>query len=1567
MKNLLLIILLQFPILLFSQQWAQSISENSIKKGEPTFYEVQKAFNDYYNPLGVTQGKMEINGKMEKIPGWKQYKRWEWFWEMRVNPTTGEFPSGEVYDNYFKQRASKSAKTTIGNWTSMGPKSSTGGYAGIGRINCVAFHPSDKNIFWVGAPSGGLWKTTDGGLNWTVLTDKNTVLGVSDIVIPSDYATSKTIYIATGDKDGGSMWSLSGGGSSDNSSIGVLKSTDDGTTWVTTGLTYTVSQGYRIGRLLVHPTNDNILFAATSEGIKKTADGGVSWTTAYSYSRQYYRDGIIDMEFKPGDPSVMYASTKEWGLAPKILMSSNTGSTWATIQDFAEADYRVEIAVTPDDPDYIYALIANENSGLSGIYRSLDGGTSFVQLVDGDDTDKGYLGYYSDGSGGNKGQGGYDLCIAASPSDKNVVLVGGINTWKTTDGGTNWNICNMWTSYNGYNFTGAPVVHADKHALAYRTDGTLFEGNDGGIYKSTDDGLSWTDISNNLVISQIYRLGVAQTDADMVVNGLQDNGSKIVDGGIWTDVTGGDGMECIIDYSDKNIQYSTYVHGEIYRTTDLWANYTTISNNISINPIDEGSGAWVTPYILDKNNSSIIYVGYADVWKSTDKGDSFIKISTINATEDLRSMAIAPSNSNYLYVGEQTKLWKTTNGGTAWSDITGTLPITDNNITYIAVKGDDPLTVWVTMGGYNTQSVYETTNGGTTWSNISTGLPSLPAMTIVQNTSVTSKVHLYVGTDVGVYFKNGSENWVLFSEGLPNVVVTELEIYYDAVAANSKLRAATFGRGLWESDLYKDPTVAPVANFSASSTTIQVGGTITFTDISENEPTSWAWTFTGGTPSTSTDNNAQVTYSTEGTYDVVLTVSNEIGNDTETKVGYITVNPPITPVAAFKANTTAPYVGQEVSFTDASTNVPTSWLWTMPGATPSTSTEQNPSVTYSAVGTYDVSLEATNSTGSNTDVKVGYISVKETTAFPEPSNVVATALKHDVTLNWDIPIAETIMEEGFEGTWPPTDWLVKHSTTIDGTQVDPTGTTWVHCDASTFGDGGEIYIHTGTYSAALGYDAPQFNWLISPEMVPMASTKLSFWLWYLNDISQNFITKFHVMVFNEGVWSSLVDFGSSSANNEYAKPVVTSLAAYANKTIKLAFVYEYNDGYQLAIDDVFVGTTVGGYEVYRDAELVTTINDSTQTEYSDMGLDAGSYDYYLKAFYTNPEGISIESNHASVNVYGIANASFIAAPTSGALPLEVVFTNTSENADAFEWNFGDGNSSTDKNSIHIYSEKGIYTVSLTASNAENSDTEVKTDYINVSLAPAVAKFSASPSTGVFPLEVTFTNNSENATNYNWTFGDTGTSSEQSPVHTYNEAGDYTVSLAVWNSDFQDTLTKANYISVVWPTPVADFDAAPITGVDPLTVEFTDKSENAQTWQWDFGDGTNSIDQSPSHTFLKGTYSISLLITNPTGNNSIEKQNLIVVDPNSLPESYKHKLKVFPNPASDFIAIELLNENYKEVEIELYDSQGKLVDTFIPNISELIKHQINIGSMQAGSYVLRIKIDADILVMSIIKE
>ncbi len=783
--------------LLFGQQLTPiSILKQNNLSSTSNFYQIQKAMEDYWDSKSLFKiGIADEDGEDGGAPGWSLYKRWEYYWEQRINTQTGEFPKTNSVIEYEKYKQSKNSLNKLStyneSWSNLGTNSSDGGYAGIGRINCIAFHPTDNNTFWVGSPSGGIWKTTDGGADWIILNNDQLVLGVSAIAIPSDYASTNTIYIATGDRDGGSLWSLGGGNAADNVSIGVLKSTDGGATWNTTGLSYSEDLGKSIYSLRIDPTDNSILFAATSDGIYKSTNSGASWNikTANVWG---------DIEFKPGDHNIMYASSIPYG-GTYINRSTNNGESWSFGSAIATNGRRGEIAVSPNDPTVVYLLAANSAGGVNGVYKSMDSGVSFTKVNNNSGTQPGMLGYYTDGSGDSSGQGSYDLCIAVDPSDVNTVFIGGITTWKSTDGGVNWSAINNWVSSATYNKSGVAVVHADKHSLIYQNSSTLFEGCDGGIYKTTNGGTSYTDLTNGMIISQIYRIGVSQTNTTTILTGLQDNGSKLYNAGFWSDVTGGDGMECIVDYSNTNYMYATYVKGEIYRSTNGGASFpTTISANI---PGGQPTGAWVTPYVIDQNNSSTLFAGYNKVWKTTDRGNSWTSASQqLSAAAKIRSLAIAPSNSNVLYAADQTHMWKTTDGGaTNWSTLT--LPSTSTSVTYIAVKNDDPNTLWITYGGYiDSSKVYQSTDGGGSWTNISTGLPNLPVLCIVHYKVSSNRIVLFVGTDIGVLVKDGLNDWVPFSNGLPNVVVSELEILYSG-GGNDKLRAGTFGRGLWETNI----------------------------------------------------------------------------------------------------------------------------------------------------------------------------------------------------------------------------------------------------------------------------------------------------------------------------------------------------------------------------------------------------------------------------------------------------------------------------------------------------------------------------------------------------------------------------------------------------------------------------------------------------------------------------------------------------------------------------------------------------------------------------------------------
>lgn len=728
---------------LISQPWIRD-EDNA----QPNFYKIQQQFETYWKDRPV-----------ERSSGYKPFRRWEWYWQYRVLPDGSFPPSGLVQQEFNKYLRNQKVKQSVrlpANWQSIGPSTSAGGYAGHGRVNTIAFDPITDQKIYVGTAGGGFWKTSDGGTTWTTTTDALGSLGVSAIVV--DYSNPDIIYIGTGDGDAG-----------DNYSIGILKSTDGGATFSPTGLNWSTSSNYLIRRIVMDPSDPNVLLAATSNGIYKTTNGGTTWA-------QKLTGNFYDLEANPHNNSNTYLATK----SNKVYISYNQGENWVNNYTISNSN-RLALTVTPADSNFIYVLSSRaDSSQYNGLFKSVNGGNTFVLTS----STPNILGWNSNGVGSG-GQGWYDLALIASPTNANTVYVGGINTWKSTNGGASWTLVNHWAGASG-----VQTVHADKHVLAFR--GTvLWEGNDGGVYRSTNNGASWTNKTNGIVHSQMYRLGVSQSDGK-VITGLQDNGTKLFNGTNWIDVLGGDGMECIIHQNDKKLYYGESYYGDIYRTMNSGSSFGSINDHIGIN-----SGAWITPYILDPSNNNTLLIGFDTVYISKDRGDSLNFISTFNIG-NLTYLAVARSNPSVIVAGNSSAMRRTTNGGTNWSPIT--LP--GSSVTAVHIDSGNENIMYITLSNYTAGSkVYKSINGGSSWTNISGTLPNIPANCIIGVNGMTDA--LYLGMDVGIYRYDASiSDWLLFNTNLPNVEITELEINYQT----GKIYASTYGRGLWSSDIYESLT-----------------------------------------------------------------------------------------------------------------------------------------------------------------------------------------------------------------------------------------------------------------------------------------------------------------------------------------------------------------------------------------------------------------------------------------------------------------------------------------------------------------------------------------------------------------------------------------------------------------------------------------------------------------------------------------------------------------------------------------------------------------------------------------
>jgi PKD repeat protein len=934
---------------------------------DANFFQTQRAFNTYWKDRVVTRSH-----------GWKVFKRWEYMMQSRVLPD-GSRPAPDATVKAYNA-FENSTRSTSGAWVNLGPAQipapGPAGYEGLGRLNVIGFHPTDPNKIYAGAPAGGLWQSDDGGNTWVTHTDSLATLGVSAIVV--DFSNPSKILIGTGDRDAG-----------DAPGLGVYKSMNGGLTWTAS----TTGMGNKtVGRMIQHPANAQIFLAATSGGIFRSTDGGTTWVSTQG-------GNFKDIHFKTDDPNVVFAAA-----GADFYRSANNGTSFVKITAGLTGGQRATIAVTPANPSYVYVLQSDGSSGFKGLYRSTDAGLTFSTRS----TSPNILDWSCDGSD-TGGQGWYDLALAADPLNADIIYAGGVDVWKSSNGGTTWFINSHW-----YGGCSVPSVHADCHFLGYSpVDGKLYAGNDGGCWVTSNGGTNWTDRTVGMTIGQIYKLGQSATIKNKVINGFQDNGTYTLSPTGWLATGGGDGMECAIDYENPAYTYHTVYYGEIYRKYNNGSEVHIAGEGV--NGITEG-GAWVTPFCLSQADHQGMFVGYKNIWRSnkvTSGTITWTKISNNLANSnaaDMSDVEHSSVNPNIFYAARSdNKFFRSDNclaASPTWYELGGYLPTTGTP-SDIETHPTDENIVYITLGN----GVYKSADKGFSWMNITGNLPAVSKNTIVYYRNAPEG--LYVGTDAGVYYKDlTTTGWLPFSQGLPvNGRITELDIYYDNDSVSQDaIRASTYGRGLWSSDLYH---TLPMADFTTGETLVPIGCAVDFTDISTGIPTYFQWSFQGGTPATSNLKNPfDIVYSTPGTYQVKLKVWNEFGADSVTKVNYITVSNTLLPVVGFTADQFVLCDNSVVRFTDQSTNCPSGWQWNFnPGSITflegTTSTSQNPVVQFDETGVYDVQLVSSNTVGSETLSKLDYI-VKDGYRLPFAESFGAgldtrhwDVMNPDLGITWD--------------------------------------------------------------------------------------------------------------------------------------------------------------------------------------------------------------------------------------------------------------------------------------------------------------------------------------------------------------------------------------------------------------------------------------------------------------------------------------------------------------------------------------------------------------------------------------
>ena len=743
MHRIILISLILFlPVIFFAQVWHQ---ESDLF--QPTFTEHSKAVEAHFE-----NNQTPISPRV-----YKHYKRWANYVADRQGPDGTEInPAAQTWQEL--QRYNRlhpelnDQRSRFGYWENLSPSDFSPNEPHHGRLNTIVVHPTNANVIYVGAVMGGLWRSSNGGASWTPLTDGLPTIGVSDIAI--NPSSPNTIYILTGDGDGRYI-----------PSIGILKSIDGGVTWMTTDLTFDMSQkiyGYNIA---MDPNDPNKMLVTTTAGLYRTSDG---WNSS---NPELSGTSMRDIQYRPGSSDTVYATS--WFSSYRSI---NGGNSWDNLNNngiglpTSETFGRVGLAMTPADPDAVYIIYTHDDGdGYEGLYYSDDDGASFSLQS----TSPNISGPWA----------WWDLDIHVDNEAPSHVYVSGIALWKSTDYGVTWT-----QKANG---SGLPSIHADVHRIIER-DNVFYTASDGGISKSTDTGNSWTSITDGLNIMQFYDICV---DGNRLMGGTQDNGTLLWSVGDTEGdhVIGGDGFECMFHPTNASIMYGSSQNHR-YKSTDGGNDWDQIT------PFGD-VGHWTTPWTMHPTDPDVLFSSFRTLYRTDDAGANWIDLDPDpNAdTTTIRGMIQSPSDPNTLILCRKDQVLKTTNAMAAnpsWTDITGTLPVGSAALIGLAMDNNNPSKIWACFLGYSGgNKVYVSYSGGAQWINYSGTLPNVPVLSILHDGN--SNDGIYIGTDIGVFFRNSAlSDWIYYSNGLP---VTQVR---DLIIANNTLYAGTFGRGIWKSSLY---------------------------------------------------------------------------------------------------------------------------------------------------------------------------------------------------------------------------------------------------------------------------------------------------------------------------------------------------------------------------------------------------------------------------------------------------------------------------------------------------------------------------------------------------------------------------------------------------------------------------------------------------------------------------------------------------------------------------------------------------------------------------------------------
>jgi photosystem II stability/assembly factor-like uncharacterized protein len=707
------------------------------------------------------------------------------------------------------------ALSALGVWEELGP-----GNIG-GRTRALLIHPTDPRIMYAGAVSGGVWKTTDGGRTWVPLDDLLPNLAVCALAM--DPRNPDVIYAGTGEGYF-NVDAVRG--------AGIFMTTDGGRTW--THLASTRNENfYYVNDIVISPNDSRRIYAATRTGVWRSRDGGQSWTRILARGG---RDGCLDLALRTDRTTdYLFASCGNFSRAAVYRnMRAEGGGSWTLV--LSEPDMgRTSLALAPSDQNVVYALAASLRDGpfrygLHAVYRSTRSGDpgSWIARVRFDDGNKlntvllsnpvfAFLSECGYGPSDWYNQGWYDNVIAVDPRDPNRVWVGGIDLFRSDDGGQTWGIASYWWAE-----TNDPqYVHADHHVIVFHPqyDGvrnrTMFVGTDGGVFRTEDarapvargpgaacrptSGFRWQSLNDGYATVQFYH-GLPFPDGRTYFGGTQDNGTVLGNewqgANGWREIFGGDGGYVAVDPENPSVLYVTNPEGWIEKSQDGGVSFRPV-----VRGLDDEGFEFIAPLVMDPNTPRRLWTGGWYLWRTDDGAETWQRASRLTPGDgSVTAIAVAPGNSNIVIAGmSDGYILRTTdalraNAETAWAF---TRPRA-GFVSSVAFDPTNPRIVYATYSTFGGPHVWKSTDGGATWRSIdgqgSGRVPDLPVHVLVVDPNDPQR--LYIGTDLGVFVSlNGGVSWAIENTGFANVVTEALTV--GRVGTLPSLFAFTHGRGAW--------------------------------------------------------------------------------------------------------------------------------------------------------------------------------------------------------------------------------------------------------------------------------------------------------------------------------------------------------------------------------------------------------------------------------------------------------------------------------------------------------------------------------------------------------------------------------------------------------------------------------------------------------------------------------------------------------------------------------------------------------------------------------------------------